>query len=44
MRSGKKEHKMERTKRVNQQGKREIGKIIQRELGDRRLELGTLTT
>ena len=34
---------MERIKKVNQEVKREIGRIIQRELGDPRLEFVTIT-
>ena len=34
---------MERIKKVNQQVKREIGRIIQRELGDPRLQFVTIT-
>ena len=34
---------MERIKKVNQQVKREIGKIIQQELGDPRLQFVTIT-
>ena len=34
---------MERIKKVNQQVKREVGKIIQQELGDPRLQFVTIT-